>query len=527
MSLGCFAVYLPAAGAATDVSRGTAHTSISLATLSFTSPTSTSASDVTTTVNLGAGSGFATSDPARNSLSRMTAFFNLVAASTAGVTQISTPSFDSKAESDSAPSSDSKADQYQPVTSESLLLGGITVTALSAQVDPRLDAVARSPLAKAGLGDGLMDVDIGAGLVSIKGAHIAISSVVDTASAQALQGIEIASLNILPLGELFARVGGLDPSEVADQLLALAGSFGGPAVQGAGDDVTAARDDALATINGCLSGVDPAVCVPLTALGLTSLPSNTSVQGILDYTESFAASCATLLAGLGALATAVCADVVPVVTGAAASLPGLLQDLLDLLVPQSLLSVTNLVAGVGANATDVTSSAIAEGGWDSAVVLGNNLGGVTDTADPSTALNRIDAELDSLVTLLAAFPQLAGLTIGLDPLYKEPMTGTEGDYKTARSQLSVLRLLVQLPGVSIPAQGVNAAAVGDPFTLDARLFTLAGYAEHRPASGGRPGSCSSNCMAATGSDLEGARLVAGLMLLALGFGLRRWLGDAA
>lgn len=522
--VGMLFLALPSAGAATDPARGTANTSISLASISFTTPTG-STPDATTTVSLGVGSGFATTDPVRNSLDKLRAFFNLVPVSAVGVTQVATPAFNAKAESGSSRTTDSKADGYQPVSSASLLDGSVTATALSALVDPRVDAQAKSPLARASLGDALVDLDIGAGLVTIRNLRVAISSVVDTSRSDATQGIEIGSISVLPLSELLGRVGGLDPLVVADELVALAASFGGAGVAASLDDVLQERDAAVAAIDSCLGGADPAVCTPLSALGLTTLPTSTSVQDVLNYADSFASNCAILLAGLGALADAVCADVVPVITAAASNLPTLLQDLLDEIAPQSLLSVTNLVAKVGAEATDATATATATGGWGSAVVLGNDLAGVTDTANPSVAIDRISAELAKLEALLDDFPQLAGISLQIDPFFKEPVTGVDGRYRTARSSLSLLRVLVSLPA-GVEAE-FRAAAVGDPFTLDAKVLTLAGYAEHRPASEGRPGACSSNCLAESGPAPAVLRFTGGLALLTLGLSLRRWLGDAA
>lgn len=515
---------IPSAVFAGSPGIGTAKTAITLATVDFTSPTSTSSADVTSTIEAAAAAGFATTDPPRNGLDKLKAYFNFVAASTKGVTATASPKLSVDSESGAEKESDTIATSYNPLEMPSLLNGAVTLTAMTAEVNPA------DPSARSSLGDGVVDLDMGAGMVQLNGVTMSVNNDSAPGYAKAFEGVHVDELSVVKLSVLAEWVGGLSPQQVADEILNLASEFAptqaGPALAAAESE----RASAHSAINDCLAGVSPTACVPLGPLGLTPLANDATAQEVLDYPATFGANCLTLL---GSLPTAdvLCAEIVPLLTSQVSQLDDFIEDVLDIMLPMPLISVRNLDVKVESYAYATGSQGVANATWDAATVLGIDLEEVNENANPANAFVTIDTEAKKLAEELGKFPQFAGITASVQPIYTAPVTGKNGDYYFANSELTVLRVFLEIPGQST-ANGYSPSALGDPFAVDARFLTLSGFAEHKPAAfddpgplGGNPGGGDGPRLALTGpSELI---LLSGMLLIVLGLRLRRWLGDAA
>lgn len=471
-------VGMPLLASASAPAVGTADTSITLLGLSYRS----SGAGVTHTINVAVSSGIATTDPVRNNLSALKASTNFIAAHIAGVSDTVDERHGDWAVSAEAGATDGEknstntADDQEQIN-ETAVKGDVTATAMYAEVDPRV------PSAKATATGLNLDLVIGEGdLIALDDVRANISDDSNPTSAKADQSVSVSRISLVPLKQLLDRVGGLSP----EALLALAGKWGNETTQ---DQV------AIAT----------AAAAPLLALtGSTSLSSAISLANT---------TCALLSAA------PVCALV--------ALLQTELDTLLTMFSATGIVDITNLTAGVTAEAFDSNATAKALAGYESIFVLGRE---VTQTATLDEAFAELDKSLNEMKDdFSASVAALSGLTIEIDTIFAQEKTGTDGSYQTASASVAVLRFLLELPSTSVVTGGFSAqATAGDPLSVDARVLTLAGDAEHRPAIVDVPGGGGGGGggpLANTG--LEETILLSGLALMGLGLRVRRWLGDAA
>lgn len=465
---------LPLIAAASSPAVGTAETSITLLGLAYKS----SSAGVTHTINVAVSSGIATTDPLRNNLTALKASTNFLAAQVGGVTDtvdenhgdwtVSVESGTNETEKKST----TTAEEKEPIKSD-FVSGDVTATSMLAEVDPRI------PSAKA-LAAGLnLDLTIGEGdLIELDDVRGTILDESNPTSAKADQAVSVSRISIVPLKELLDRAGGLSP----DALLALADKWGNETTR-----------EQVATTT--------AAAAPLLAL----VPPSTSIADAID------------------LATALC-SVDPVLCAARDTLQTELDTLVAMFSATGIVDITNLTAGVTAEAFDNRATAKALAGYESIFVLGRE---VTQTATLNEALIQLDKDLNEMKDdFSASVTALSGLTIDIDAIFPEEKTGTDGSYQTASASVAVLRFLLQLPSISVASGGFSAqATAGDPLTVDARFLTLAGHAEHRPSIVDLPGGGGGGPMANTGP--EEIALLSGLLLMVVGLRVRRWLGDAA
>jgi len=404
-----------------------------------------------------------------------------------------------------------------------LVSGNVTLTAMTSEVKPRV------PSAKSALGDGTADISVNGGMVDLQGMKIGITNDSNPTQANAVQGVEVAKLYVLPLDQLLDRAG-LD----ADDILELAGTFGGTTLTAQVAAADAARDNALAQLSACLSGGSAVVsgvtidCTALRLLGLSG-PTDTSIEGVLAYLGR----CPALLTlAAPTLCSALAAEMV--------TLNALLKDALGAM---PLLTITNLRVGATAQATDTTSAGNAWGVWDSAEVVGIP---VEPLGDPNGQWGQLDALINDFEALVDALTSTNSFDLELIPIdiRMSEDNAKDGDYMVASSTVSVMRIIADIPGAPT---GSSGAAAGDTFHFDSSLFTLAANARHRPlvlgdSSNNLGGPGTDNNLGGPGSGcngpgspmcplantgLEELVTLCGLAALALGLRLRRWLGDAA
>lgn len=471
-------VGLPLIAAASSPAVGTAQTSITLLGLSYKS----SNAGVTHTINVAVSSGIATTDPVRNNLTALKASASVLAAQVAGVTDTVERFGDwavsaESGSTDTQKNSTTTADNQEQIN-ESVVKGDVTATALFAEVDPTV------PSAKATAAGLNLDLVVGDGdLIALDDVRASILDDSNPTSAKADQSVSVSRISIVPLRELLDRVGGLSP----DALLALADKWG---------NATTRAQVAAAT----------AAAAPLLAV----VPTTTSVASAI---AAVTASCALV-------------PIAPV-CAALATLQTELDTLIAMFSATGIVDITNLTAGVTAEAFDNRATASALAGYESIFVLGRE---VTQTATLNEAFIQLEADLNEMKDDFSAMVSaLSGLTIEIDTIFPEEKIGTDGSYQTSSASVSVLRFLLRLPATTGSSSGFSAqATAGDPLTVDARVLTLAGKAEHRPSivdlpggGSGAPGGPTAN----TGP--EETVLLSGLLLMVVGLRVRRWLGDAA
>lgn len=329
----------------------------------------------------------------------------------------------------------SVSDSFLPVGIGDAVSGTVTLSGIEASVD------AATHYARSTLGNAAIDAAIGTDVVELTNVDIGITNESSIEHARAVQGVDIESLEILPLHQVLDRVTNLS----ADDLTALAIAIGGDPVQAQLDVVEIERQAAITAINDLL---------PLGAVGL---PSTTSVQGVLDY----AAAC-----GSDPLLTAIC----PRVTGAVTDLRFAMTTLEDVVGDAPLISVRALSLGVSASTYDTTGTASAFADWGYAAVAGVTL---TSIVDPDAAMAALIVAVDRVEAALRSIQGLEGLVLDITPLSRDTSTSVSGAFQVAAASLSFLEVDVLIP---------RSSRVPTSWTTSVDVFQLSTSSMHRAAA---------------------------------------------
>lgn len=378
-----------------------------------------------------------------------------------------------------------------PLDVAGLVSGTVTLAPASAEVDP----AAYSALAA--LGAVTIDLDLVDGLVAVRGARLGVADESLTSRASAIEGAEIGSLDVLPLGMVF-DLAELSVEDIADLLIDFASTYGGAAVGEELDEVNDARSEAIDDVNDLLATYDTLDVLP-------DLSDDASAQDLIDGAED----CETTFAALAeAVRDLLCGgwDL------AIAPLIDALNDLLDALAVLSLLGADDVEAGVAAAAFDDhgDASSLAEAGAVRVLGLGFPVSADALAATLETAATTLSDAVEDLSDLTGLHIQMSVV-----PLSESAVTGKDGEFYFGDASLSTLRVtaLVAEDQVSEPL-----------LDADLRVLSLGATARHRPGVA-TPGAPDNPDLANTG--VSPLMVAAAVLLVILGVRLRRWLGDAA
>lgn len=339
------------------------------------------------------------------------------------------------ATADAANPFQSVSDSFLPVGIGDAVSGTVTLSGIEASVD------AATHYARSTLGHAAIDAAIGTDVVELTNVDIGITNESSIEHARAVQGVDIESLEILPLHQVLDRVTNLS----ADDLTALAIAIGGDPVQAQLDVIEIERQAAIAEINGVLP------------LGAVALPSTTSVQGVLDY----AAACSS-----DPLLAAVC----PSVTGAVTDLRFAVTTLENVVGAAPLISVRALSLGVSASTFDTTGTASAFADWGYVAVAGVTL---TSIVDPDAAMAALIVAVDRVEAALRSIQGLEGLVLDITPLSRDTSTSVSGAFQIAAASLSFLEVDVLIP---------RSSRVPTSWTTSVDVFQLSTSSMHRAAA---------------------------------------------
>ncbi|MEO7804531.1 MAG: hypothetical protein ABIS18_09345 [Actinomycetota bacterium] len=450
---------VPGISSAASPAVGTATTSISI--LSLTASRKT--------VNLGAGTGFASTDQVKQNLGALGAKASMSFTAAQLLDAISTPKISVETTSDKT--SDVAADGTSPLLDVPTASGSLTISGMRADVD---NAV---PSAKSTLGQVTLDANVFDGLVLIQGIKMALTNESNPTEAKSFQGVEISNVAVLPLSEIIDRATDLS----ADDLIDLAAGFGG--------DATA---DELAAVN-------------VSKASMTSVVNALS-PGLLDTNSS-----AELMLACGAPLQQVICDL-PDVATAIAALQSAVDTLKTALGALSLVSLKDVIVGTLATATDTSSASSANLSWGAVKVAGIEV--PVTPGDLQASVASVNATLSQLQTLMGTLTQgLGGLKLEIAPPTTNATHDQSGAYYHAVSSIKPLGVVVSLPA---------AAGIKSPLDVKGQLFTVAGDAEHRPSILDAPPNPP---LANTGANA--GWVLMGLLMIVGAYRLRRWLGDAA
>lgn len=451
-------------------------------------------------IDIGTGSGYAdTLDP--NSLAAALAFLAARAPNPDdpetdiehGVVRAKVEGCDSACEEEQGPS------EALPVTEPALFDGSVLFESAKAELKPS-ELWAHSTLGSV-TGDISLADALGT-LASLNGMKVSVDNVSGKPQADALQGVEIHEINILPLKAFLDRVASLS----IDDLLKLAAALGGSVTdeeEAAAEAAKAAEEAAREAMIDFFDDFNPI----LESLGLDPVDENTDSETLLENAAAVITACEE-----GALSGPICdvEELADALSDAVDALNLARDTLEDALGELPLLSIKDLVAGVSAQATDTSSEATAGLTWGEIQV-----GGVTDTVVglnlEEMALQLSEAVQDATDTL-KSLPGFGSLGIDIKVVPVSPHTSEpnskDGDFYVASSSVSALEVDVSLPA---SANGLD---------MNLRVLSLASDARHRPAI-----LDDNPDLADTG--VEQWLALSGIFAIAVAFRLRRWLGDAA
>lgn len=479
-----FLLCIPTSAFAASPAVGTAAFTTSI--LSVTSQLSSVASPH---IEIGIAGSKSTTDQVRQNLGTTLARASLsfLPANVANVA--ASPALAVSANSDDKPNDNFADGVAPPLADAATVAGDISYTGMRA-------AVTKSPpTALATLGNAVVNLTLLNNLISLNGLKVGVSSQSLTDAATSQEGISAASIRIASLGDILTRATTL----TSDEILALATSIGGSATASQVTAVQDAKAAAIAAANSIIPGI---------------APSSTSISTLLSCGAPLNVTIPILNVSLCSIGT---------VNTALSTLQSAVNLLTTALKALPLLSINDLKVGMMATASDTASSASSSLTWGTSQVAGTTL---PASADPQTALVTLNATLATVTTALQnSTSSLAGLTITLvGPSIPAPTTSTDGAYHLASSSLRGLQVGINL---------ASAAGVSLPLVVDATLFTLSTSAEHRPSiidppaggTNGSPNGAGPGPLAKTGTSPTW--IIGGIMLLAFGLRLRRWLGDAA
>lgn len=510
-------VAIPAAGPAATPAVGSATTSISLLSVAGY------LGGVGQSVEIGAGSGLATTDPARQSLSSKTAAVEFAAARASGAQAIESSSYDFSARADESKSSDSGQNFEITLTGSEtpatdLVIADVDIGAYETTV---YDLFARAALTE-------VKVDAGAlsGLVSLDDAVVGIAGESSTDKAVATQGVSFGKLSIFSLSDLLGQLG----RSVADlaafsDLADLGDQLGLPA------GATQPLRDAQADYDA--AGADEAAWAAAVAELLDGDLDLAADTAALQAIAGFAAKYATFLTGdptdpavVAATMALVKAPLLAILDAARSTLAATVGDL-------ALVTLEGVTAGVSAEASDQAASASAGVSWTSAKVAELTVPTLDD-------INATLADLTGKVSdIVNAVGDAVGLSLSVSLKIGEEIesTSVDGSYQVAVAELTAVSVDVtaSLPiggsfgsGVLARYSGIQAQAGGSNLTAGTKVLSLRARSEHKPATSdappGSPGAGGPG-LAATGYGVLWS--LSGILALGLGLRLRRWLGDAA
>ncbi|MCA1838896.1 MAG: hypothetical protein LC723_00995 [Actinobacteria bacterium] len=470
---------------------GAASTAITLVSLNVNNPFITSL-DQTVNTLVASGSGEANTDPS----SELRANFSFLAAHVPAASfsngDTTTQTAEIKEGEISADSNTGSATDLATLpTNQDLPLsqavtGSVRYSGVSATVRPQ------DPYAFSSLGNVAVDALAGTGLLHLDGVKIAVSDESSPSQASAIEGLEIADISVLKIGDLlqisnynFTELVGLgasfDPGDTAD--LGTTGSTITGLLPGA---ITSTSPDDLANMAVTCPG----------DLVLSAIP------GLCDALNGYVSQ---------------------------------LEALRDVIAALPLIDLKDVRGGINANATDSTSKSIAKPvTWASAQVA--NVTVSANANDPQTSFTDLTNQVKTAVQqVTSTVSGLTGLrvTITVDDRSESPDNATDpadAAYHIASASTTGLRVQVNVPPPSSVASAgfTLAASSTQPMAFDARFLTLSGSARHRPAPNGSPNNPAGNTpfkSPHTGTNPIWA--LCGSLALILGFGLRRWLRDAA
>lgn len=503
---------VPAMGSAVLPGVGTGLTSISL--LAVTGYVE----GIGQSVELGAGSGLATTDPVRRMLASKTASVGFAAARAAGAQSIESSDFDISANADETKRTDGGSAftlglDGDETNVSNLAVVSVGIGTVSATVS---DLFAYSSLSEITFAGSALS-----GLVDITGATAGITNESNAQKARASQGLYIESVKVFSLNEMLVQLGSSAAAlEVFGTLADLGDDLGLPSdVTQPLRDAEAAYDEAEAdeaAWNAAIAELTDGDLDVAADLAATETIAGMAVK-YAAYLSGDPTDPMTVAATMGLVKTPLAAAV----DAARSELAGTIGDL-------PLVTLDKVTAGVTAEAMDGTSLAASVVSWESARVA---------SLDVPT-LDSINDTIDSLTTMVTDVVNMVGDAVGLSLGVKveiaketEQMT-TDGPYSVATAKLTLLDVKVNtsapLAAPSIHAPGGFHGPAPD-VVAGAQVLGLVATAEHRPGvSGGGPtgeNGDGGGPLASTGFNYLWS--VGGIGLIGLGLKLRRWLGDAA
>lgn len=440
----------------------------------------------TQVVGVGTGFGYATNDPARNSLSHNSAVIQVAMASGSGAVPVDSTPFVVQANAEcnrcSASSSDGASAETMSITTPSdVVAGTVEIGSRRAEAGP---AHALSTLSQVKVGANVMQ-----GLVGLEGVKVDLGDSADSTKAHAIQGLSIDAVRVFSITALLGQLGKTMDDLSLSGLIALADSVL-PAgttdpIRNALADFEAAEEDeaALNQAVADLADLDPsndgAALVVIAQLGQKYL--NDPVAGPEAIALAIAATKTLVQAAID-----VARDELEGTVGA---LP--------------LLTVRNLVTGVTAEANAAAATATAGVSWDSIAVAGIAVPPAPEvSATVNAAADRVEAVVDLIAAALGQ-----DLDVSIEFAREDEIVTTDGPYRVAEGRITALSLEVRFnPSVQGVSQNLGAAV---------KVLGLTARAEFRGATSdpGGPG------LATTGAA-EWIPL-AGLVMLAAALGLRR------
>lgn len=448
-------------------------------------------------VVIGGGSGFATTDPPRLGKDSISAAMEFIAAFGSGVHNIDGSDHRQSAEADEdAPDSSSAPTVITlPAAVAEAATANVALSALTAAVDPDV------PSARSDLAEVEFDATALAGVVGLQGTIAGLLNESHPEEAHASQGLYVELLQVLTIGSLMSQLGrSADDLALVSDLVLFAQDMGLPASAAqplidAQSDWEEADDDEKAWLQAIedLADTDPSNDADAIAVvGAMALKYADELTGD-PFDASVVSSTMALVKG-------------PL----QAAIDAAREVLADEIAELPLLSFHGLSIGAVAEATDDSSAAQASISWVAAEVAGHQV----PTVDSS---EEAIAEMTSLVVdTVNILGDAVGMNLALDLEIgrKVESAGTDGDYRMARSEMTVVSL-------EVSTEQPDASVVLEVLSLQA-------FAEHVPVSPGSTGDPEpTRGPGLPNTGAEPILFLAGIGTIGLAWRLRRWLGDAA
>jgi hypothetical protein len=470
------------------------------------------------TVTIGAGSGFATTDPERLGRADISAAMEFIAAFGDGVHSINGDDFRRSAEADpDDPDSASAPDTISlPAGVADAATVELDLSALGAEVD--VDA----PSARSTLAEAKLDATALGGFVELQGVVAGLLNESTPDGASATQGLHVDVLSVLTVGALLDGLGGLaDDLALVSDLALLAEDLGMPSaatqpLKDAQEDYAEAESDEQAW----LDAIDD--------LGDLDLTNDVAA---LETIAAMAAKYVDELTGDPTDSDVVLATMALVKGPLQAAIDVAKENLASEIAGLPLLTIHGLNIGASAEATETTSTAQATISWLAAEVADH----------PVPTVDDIDEDIAMVTSMLVDTINIVGAAVGLNLVVdleigsKTETTSFDDPYQVASAEMTLISLDVSIDDP-------------EPTSVGLKVLSLQAFAEHRPASvsGGTdnepsgspdddpelggpsdPGTDPSEPPDLANTGSEPLLMILGIGSMFIAWKLRRWLGDAA